>query len=157
MEGEPKVEIARLEDADVERASLFARNNFQDSLAIFYNDSGVEQFHDSVSDMAISERMRQLSNFFLVSCEGRLVGLFELHRIRHITLLLLEAEMAKDAVVSQIVDFIRGFVDEREFDHYMTVHAPPSGYPIFKRLGFKVTGEEHVYCGGICSTMKLVW
>ena len=64
MEGEPKVEIARLEDSDVERASLFARNNFQDSLAIFYNDSGVEQFHDSVSDMAISERMRQLSNFW---------------------------------------------------------------------------------------------
>ena len=157
MEGEPKVEIARLEDADVERASLFARNNFQDSLAIFYNDSGVEQFHDSVSDMAISERMHQHSNFFLVRSEGRLVGFFELYRIRHIELLLLERGFANERTVARIVEFIRAFVDEREFDHHMAIYAAPVGYPLFRQLGFTATGEEQVYCGGICSTMKLVW
>ena len=106
MSEQPEIEIAPMAESDVESASLFANNNFRDSLAIFYNDEGVEQFHDSVSDMAISERMHQHSNFFLVRSEGRLVGFFELYRIRHIELLLLERGFANERTVARIVEFI---------------------------------------------------
>ena len=157
MSEQPEIEIAPMAESDVESASLFANNNFRDSLAIFYNDEGVEQFHDSVSDMAISERMHQHSNFFLVHSEGRLVGFFELYRIRHIELLLLERGFSNERTVARIVEFIRAFVDEREFDHHMAIYAAPVGYPLFRQLGFTATGEEQVYCGGICSLMKLTW
>ena len=59
--------------------------------------------------------------------------------------------------MARIVEFIRAFVDEREFDHHMAIYAAPVGYPLFRQLGFTATGEEQVYCGGICSLMKLTW
>lgn len=149
--------FSNLTDNELEAASHFARNNFENSLAIFYNDEGVEQFHDSVSDYEISERMQQLSQFFILKADQQIVAFIELYRRRHIALLLLEKSVANSETVGSIVRHLQELLSSRERDLYLTIHAAPSGYPIFKELGFRVTGEEQIYAGGICSKMSLHW
>lgn len=149
--------LVPLSEKELETASLFARNHFENSLAIFYNDEGVEQFHDSVSDFRISERMQQVSRFYLAKYEGKIVGFFELYRRRHLTLLLLEKQWTHKEGLRQVISFLQQELSARERDLYLMIHAAPTGYTLFLQNGFQATGEEQVYAGGISSLMTLRW
>ena len=150
-------EIRTLREEEVEVAGNFARMNFQDSLAIFFNDEGVEQFHDSVTDVAICERMSQLSQFIACWSETSLVGLIELRKIRHIQLLLLERSLLNDETLKRLMTHMRQFVEGRERNRYLTINAAPSGYSQLRRLGFRVAQEEDIHDGGLSSYMKFAW
>lgn len=149
--------ISPLTELELEAASFFARSNFEASLAIFFNEEGVEQFHDSVSDLEISERMQQVSQFYIAKKKKNIVGFIELYRRRHIALMLVEKEETNLQTVTELISFLKEIIEQKERDHYLTIHAAPTGYPLFKEIGFKVTGEEQVYAGGISSLMTLRW
>lgn len=150
-------QISPVDENNVEKVSRFARNKFESSLAIFYNDEGIEEFHDSMTDVAMMDRMSQLSRFFQIELDDQLVGFLELHRIRHISCLLLESKHQTHERIQEVLDFIISFVQEREPNQYMTIHAAPTAYSILKRLGFKVTRGESIYEGGVSTFMKLEW
>jgi len=141
------------EVADVCR---FVNGVFESSVAPLYTKRGLRNFREYADPEAMSQRIRS-DHFVLLAVEdGRIAGMIEMRRHRHVSLLFVEPDRQGRGLGKQLLRKALEVCRSAEPDlQEITVNSSPNAVGVYERMGFETTGREQTINGVRSTPMRL--
>ena len=132
---------------EVEVCNLVARS-FNEFIAPGFSEQGVEEFFRYVNPRALHRRWRKGYHVLVAEDEGVIVGVVEVKKRRHISMLYVEKSYHHRGIASELINrAIEHILSKAPKTREVTVNSSPYAAPFYERMGFRSTEGEKVIHG----------
>lgn len=140
---------------EVEVCNLVARS-FNEFIAPEFSDQGIDEFFKYVNPRALHKRWRTGYHVMVAEHEGSIVGVVEVKKRRHISMLFVEKEYHREGIASELLkkalDYIMTTAPKTK---EVTVNSSKYARAFYESEGFRKTEEEKVIHGILHIPMAL--
>ena len=134
----------------------FVNSVFVRSVAPLYTKKGRRNFRDYFDPKAISLRIKSDHFVLLAEEDGRVDGMIEIRRHRHVSLLFVEPEWQGMGLGKELLRRALEICRSAEPDlREITVNSSPNAVGAYGRMGFETTGREQTINGVRSTPMRL--
>jgi GNAT superfamily N-acetyltransferase len=149
--------IRFMHDGEERAVCDMVRRVFDLSVAPLYSEKGQRSFKDYADPEEMSARIDSDHFVLLAMTGGEIVGMIEIRRHRHVSLLFIAPEFQGKGIggllLGKAVDLC--LITDPQLRE-MTVNSSPNALRAYERMGFAPTGGEQVICGVRFIPMKKV-
>ena len=140
---------------EVEVCNLVARS-FNEFIAPGFSEVGIEEFYRYVNPRALHKRWRTGFHVILAEDKGMIIGVVEVKKRRHISMLYVEKSHHRNGIASKLLDkaldyILSGTPKTKE----VTVNSSLYAQSFYEMSGFRKTDEEKVIHGIVHIPMAL--
>lgn len=127
-------------------ASLIAKV-FGKFVASDFSENGVRHFHEFITPEGMRKRLAE-NSIILVAChDERIVGVVEIRDCAHIALLFTSEDWHGRGIARKLLDAaIERCLEKMEVPK-VTVNSSSYAIPVYKKLGFTISGREQTVNG----------
>ena len=144
----PPASIRRMRPGDEQRVSLLIREVFMDFVAPHYSEDGVKEFLSYITPERLEERMQSNHVGFLAELGEILVGVLEIRRYEHITLLFVEGQYQQRGIAAELLRKAVEFAKRNKPGlNAFTVNSSPNAVAAYRKLGFTQAEPEQIQHG----------
>lgn len=142
------VELRSAGDEDMDEVAALALRVFDEFVAPLYSPEGRDSFRSIATAEAFRGRSRTDHLTLAAECSGQIVGMLELRRWRHVSMLFVDRGHQRRGVGRKLVQAAA----ERALQHdvstrQLTVNSSPNAVEAYRQLGFSPDGPERVEHG----------
>ncbi len=141
---------------EVEVCNLVARS-FNEFIAPEFSEAGIEEFYRYVNPRALHRRWRAGYHVIVAEDEGMIVGVVEVKKRRHISMLYVEKAYHRKGIASELLnralDYILSAAPKTK---EVTVNSSKYARAFYEREGFRKTEDEKVIHGILHTPMTLL-
>lgn len=121
-----------------------------------YGKEGTDNFIDFITNPKLLNMFKSgLYTLYLAMIEDKIIGLISLRSGNHISLLFVDKDYHRNGVGGELIKTMQDYLLRNTNYEKMTVNASPYGIPFYKKVGFKMIGEQTVIQGMIITPMEL--
>lgn len=135
-------------DGEIPAVHRLIREVFTTQVAPLYTEEGVRSFLDYIEPDELAQRAGR--DHELIAAEdagtGDILGVAEVRRCTHISLLFVSAEVQRAGVGRRLLEHVCSRCRSRG-RRILTVNAAPNAVSAYERLGFSVQGPEREEAG----------
>lgn len=140
---------------EVEVCNLVARS-FNEFIAPGFSEEGVEEFFRYVNPRALHRRWRKGYHVLVAEDGGKIAGVVEVKRRRHISMLYVDKAYHKKGIATELLNRALEYIlSKSPKTKEVTVNSSPYAAPFYERMGFQKTEEEKVIHGILHVPMTL--
>jgi len=150
-----EISIEVIKQGEEHQVSQLIRSVYDKTIKSYYSKFGTMNFYETIDPQSLKNRNLKGSLIHKVMVNNRLAGVFELEW-NHVKLLFIDEKFRGMGIGRQIIDWIKNFVVKNYIEHKLTVNSAPNSYEVYKKLGFKATGNEIKKKGIIYTPMELI-
>jgi GNAT superfamily N-acetyltransferase len=148
LQAQPGLTLRFIRDGEEEDVCAFVHRVFDQAIAPTYTEKGQRNFKEYADPGEMSRRVGADHFVLLADVEGDLVGMIEVRRHRHVSLLFVEPQFQGKGIgkvlLEKAVELCRASDPQlRE----MTVNSSPNALGAYERMGFAATSGEQVISG----------
>jgi GNAT superfamily N-acetyltransferase len=130
---------------------------FDLSVAPLYRKGGQRNFKQYADPAEMSERVHSDHFVLLALAGGDIIGMIEIRRHRHVSLLFVEPKFQGKGVGGELLGKALELCRRKDSQiREVTVNSSPNAVKAYERMGFQSTGEEQVISGVRFIPMKKV-
>ena len=151
-----KFTIRMAEAEDWEDAITLAWNTFLRFEAEEYGQRGTDSFRDFVSDNKL-KRLFLMGRYRMIVAldQTSIIGMITLRSGNHISLLFVDERYHRKGIGKALVMAIGNLLMKESVFDTMTVDASPYAVDFYKRIGFRILGQERESDGIRYTPMKI--
>ena len=140
--------MRRMHPGDEQRVSLLIRDVFMDFVAQYYSEEGVKEFLSYITPERLAERMQSNHVGFLAELGEILVGVIEIRRFEHITLLFVDGLYQQRGIAAELLRKALEYAKRnRPGLDALTVNSSPNAVAAYRKLGFTQAEPEQTQHG----------
>lgn len=140
---------------EVEVCNLVARS-FNEFIAPEFSDEGIDEFFKYANPRALHKRWRAGYHVIVAEEDGKIVGVVEVKKRRHISMLYVEKAHHRKGIASELLkralDYIVTIAPKTK---EVTVNSSKYASAFYEREGFRKTEDEKVLHGIVHIPMAL--
>jgi predicted GNAT family N-acyltransferase len=149
------VVIRKIEPGEEQQACLLVKRVFDEYVAPLYETEGVEEFLRYVDPDRMVNRLSS-NHFVLIAKKGEnLLGVIEIRDFIHVSLLFVTGNAQRQGIAKQLLEEALEICQSKLALSEVSVHSSPNAVEAYKKLGFKVKGQEQLENGIRYIPMKL--
>lgn len=159
--GLSNVSIRAMSDSDSHRVSHLILTLFDEFVAPGYSKKASKTFRrqtrrqSHIAELREGE-LRLVAETLVDEARGELVGVIGVRDVSHIHWLWVRKDWHRRGVASILMANVIAEVRRKKPDAVsITLNSSPFAIPVYRRLGFRITGEEFDQEGLICTPMEL--
>ncbi len=134
----------------------FVNSVFDRSVAPLYTKRGRRNFREYADPEATSLRIKSDHFVLLAQADGRVDGMIEMRRHRHVSLLFVEPDRQGRGLGKELLQRALEICRSAEPDlREITVNSSPNAVEVYGRMGFETTGREQTINGVRSTPMRL--
>ena len=116
---------------------------FDLSVAPLYSKKGQKNFKKYADPEEMSARVHALHFVLLALADDEIIGMIEMRRHRHVSLLFVEQEFQGKGLGGEILGLaVEICLSNSSPLREVTVNSSPNAVKAYERMGFQITGEE---------------
>lgn len=150
------MKIKSINPNDVDLVSNFVWSVFSEFVAPEYCQEGIETFKEFIQPEEL-QKLMESGKFFILCCfDGKkLVGVVAISEFCHVSLFFVEKTYQRRGIAKALFAKVlkRCIQKNPELDG-ITANSSPYAVPVYKRLGFEITGELTTSAGITFVPMK---
>lgn len=140
---------------EVEVCNLVARS-FNEFIGPGFSEEGKEEFFRYVNPRALHRRWRKGYHVLVAEDEGIIVGVVEVKKRRHISMLYVDKAYHKKGIATELMNRALDYILlQAPKTKEVTVNSSPYASPFYERMGFRSTEGEKVIHGILHVPMTL--
>ena len=140
---------------EVEVCNLVARS-FNEFIAPGFSEEGIEEFYRYINPRALHKRWRGGYHVIVAEKEGKIVGVSEVKRRRHISMLYVEKAYHRKGIAGALLDrSLEYILENAPKTKEVTVNSSQYAAPFYESAGFRKTEGEKVIHGILHIPMAL--
>ncbi len=140
--------IRQMEPGDERRVSLLIDRVFTEFVAPHYSDEGVREFLGYVTAEQLAERRQSRHFAFVAEIGETLVGVIEIRRFEHITLLFVDGHYQRRGIARELLaEALQLARRNRPGITAFTVNSSPNAVAAYRKLGFIQAEPEQIQHG----------
>jgi len=151
------MKIRSIELPEVNPASKFVWKVFSEFVALEYPQEGIDTFREFIQPEEL-QKMIENEKIFMLGCfdMGKLVGVMAIMDFCHVSLLFVDKEyQCKGIAKALFAKALKLCIQKNPELCEMTVNSSIYAVPIYKKLGFNITGEPSTNNGITFVPMKI--
>jgi len=151
----PPVVIRKIKPAEVQQVSNLVKSVFMEFVAPHYERKGVDEFLGYIDTDRMASRLRSDHFILVAEKDGKLPGMMEIRNYKHISLLFVTRHSQRRGIARRLLDEAVA-ICMSEFDiNEISVNSSPNAVEAYRKLGFKIDGQEQLKDGIRYIPMKL--
>ena len=146
-----------MRDGEEQDVCDLVRRVFDLSVAPLYTEKGQRSFKEYADPEELSHRVHTDHFVLLALADNDTVGMIEVRRYRHVSLLFVQPEFQGKGVGGELLGISAGLCRQADPQlREMTVNSSPNAQRAYERMGFAPTGGEQNIKGVRFIPMKKV-
>ncbi len=150
-----ELKISELKKEEIPEFCSLVRTVYDEFVAPDYSDEGNSHFYSYLEEAAVSERFEQGGFFAAARVEDIFAGVAAFRDISHLTTFFVSKDYQNRGVGRMLFAFsLRHIRSHHPEIKKITVNSSPFALPVYKRLGFELTGGREEKDGIIYYPME---